>query len=151
MDMHGMPWFRRGMIAPPESAKVSERSKSLLHGRRTLGEERLVGAVETHELGDGGPEYIEVEETDARACGVQRERGGEVHWRGRARQRGRAGCGEGRTGRPATVLLPTPPLPLATARTAPTCGMDRFWGGPPPLRGIWGGGAALRRGRPCVG
>jgi hypothetical protein len=43
------------------------------------------------------------------------------------------------------VLLPTPPLPLATATTFLTCGMPRFGGR--PRRGIIGG--SPRFGRPC--
>lgn len=134
MDIQGMPWFMRGTIAPPRNTRVSQLGGKFGRRRRTLGEKRLIRVVKAHELGDGGPEDVKVEEADAWAGGVEGEGEGKVHWGGR--QRGRVGRGEGRTCRPATVLLPTPPFPLATARTAPTLGMDRFWGGPVPLRGI---------------
>jgi len=49
---------------------------------------------------------------------------------------------------PATVLLPTPPLPLATAMTRFTCGIGCLTGGPPPLEGIFGGILSPERGRP---
>jgi len=45
------------------------------------------------------------------------------------------------------VLLPTPPLPLATARTLVTLAILRLFG--KPLCGIVGGRGTRDEGRPC--
>src|SRR5258708_7141113 len=90
---------------------------------------------ETEELGHRWTEDVEVQHADPNAfTGGDGEC--EVHFERTRRIATHENNDVGRNG-PAMVLLPTPPLPLATATTFLTCGMPRFGGS--PRRGIIGG------------
>ncbi len=149
MDMAGSPWFVSGMRAPPAAkpkvkvgqvigGKMKPRGRKERTGRQT----GFSGRFETEELGNRRPEDVKVKHADA--CAVVRGEGkGEVHLGERGEsvslQVGISHTRDmiSREGEPATVLFPTPPLPLATATTFFTFGMPRFGGR--PRRGIIGG------------
>lgn len=123
------------------------------YGSRTFGQPGFFGFLESHELRDGWPEDVKVQHTDAwsspwRMLGMQGERERKVDCRSNMSAPSNLLCWGG-AGLPATVLLPTPPLPLATARTFLTLGSGLLCIGP-PLRGICGGGPG-RLGRPYMG
>jgi len=139
---------------------------------RTGCQERLAGTLEAHQLGQRRPEDVEVEDADpwsSAARGLVRQRrksecevdcsGEHGHQLARsagqcARSRGaddpddEVDLVEGGEDAPATLLLPTPPLPLETTTTFLTPSSLRFCGNPRCIRGMVGG--ASLRGRPCA-